>query len=57
MTTTKQAQRPYTLDLHRMHDGVWCALILPRYSAQAIARAFATTRFAAARAAIAKAEA
>lgn len=42
-------------DIHRMHDGVWCVLIFGTGYKEVVARAFAPSWFAAARAALAQA--
>lgn len=51
----QQPNKQYTLDIHRMHDGIWCALVLPRYGNQALARAFAPSAREAKRAAVKRA--
>jgi hypothetical protein len=48
----RQMSKQRKLDLHKMHDGMWCALILPMHSNRAIARGFARTPMQAVRAAL-----
>ncbi len=44
----------FTLDVHRMHDGVYCTLVLPQYSTRAVSRGFGETADAATLSALVK---